>query len=434
MVRSRSQWTRTCFITLFLFISFAVPSHVQAAETLTIGIVTGLTGSTATWGSSVANMVQLISKEIDAAGGFKVKGRKVNVVFKTYDSESNPQVGSSVTERAISDGARIIMAGPQSSVDFAASEICERAGVIYINCYNTGDKLTQRGFKYYFRVNSAASMSIKDAVGYLLYQEKRTGHKLKNVAIFSQDDVTGRSKGAAYTAYITKSVPHWKIVSTVYFPTKTTNFIPWLKDFKDRNVDVLLGDQLPTNAILVTRQCREIDYNPVAIHGAQGGWYDPEYGKTLQWQAIGTTDTTDFSPFSKIPGLEKLNEKYKKLYGADIPQNAGLVAAGISVIKDAVTRAGSIDINAMRSALRQTDITRKEYKEGDWWYVDTYDCKFDETGQNVKASTVVNMWTSPTRFEVAFPAKYATTAIPSWPRLYWTELRNKYGSKFPLGN
>jgi branched-chain amino acid transport system substrate-binding protein len=410
-----------------------MPRWSQAADELVIGIVAGLTGSTATWGSTVVNMTQLISKEIDAAGGFKVKGKKVKVVFKYYDSESNPQVGSSVTERAISDGARVIMAGPQSSVDFASSEICERAGVVYINCYNTSDKLTERGFKYYFRLNASSKMTVQDSIAYLLYQEKKTGHKMKNVAIFSQDDVTGRSKGAQYAEFIPRMAPHWKIVGTVFFPPKTNNFTPWMKDFKEKKVEVLLGDQLPTNAILVTRQCREIDYNPVAIHGAQGGWYDPEYGKNLQWQAIGTTDTAYFSPFTKIPGVKKLNDKYKKLHGVDIPQNSANVATGISVIKEAVERAGSINADAIRDALRQANITRKEYKEGDWWYIKSDDVKFDQTGQNVKAASITNVWTTPTRFEPVFPPEYATTTAP-WPRLTWTELKKKYGGKFPLGN
>jgi branched-chain amino acid transport system substrate-binding protein len=184
--------------------------------------------------------------------------------------------------------------------------------------------------------------------------------------------------------------------------------------------------------MLVARQCREINYNPIAIHGVHGGHYDPEYGQNLQWQAIGTTDTCYFSPFAKIPGLKQLNEKYKKRYGTDIPQNSGNIACGLTLIKDAVERAGSIDIEAMRKAVVATDITRKEYKEREWWWIKAYGCVFNETGQNTRASNVTNVWTSPTSFEQVYPAEFATTIAP-WPKMTWQELEKKYASKYPIG-
>jgi len=433
MARLRKCLVITIFVTMFFIVLTGIPQRSQAADDeLVIAIVTGLTGSTATWGNQTLNMAKLIEEEINAAGGFKIKGRNVKVVFKYYDSESNPQVGSSVTERAIGDGAKFVMAGPQSSVGFTSSELCERAGILFIDFSNTTDKLSERNFKYFFRVNAPNGMAVKNSIDYLLYQEKKTGVKLKNVAIFSEDNVTGRSKGDMYAKFIPQMAPHWNIVSTVYFPANTKNFTIWLNDFKGKQVDALLGDQYPTTAILVARQSREIDYNPKAIHGVHGGWYDPEYGQNLQWMAIGTTDTCYFSPFSKISGLAALNEKYKKKYNGDIPQNAANIACGITVIKDAVERAGSIDIKTMREALLNTNLTRKEYKEGEWWFIKSYDVKFDQTGQNIKASNITSVWTSPTKMEPVYPEQFATTSAP-WPKLTWSELEKQYGKMYPLG-
>ncbi len=432
MARFRKCLVSTIVVTMLFIVLIGIPQRSQAAyDELIIAVVAGLTGSTATWGNQAVNMAKIIEAEINAAGGFKIKGRNVKVVFKYYDSESNPQVGSSVTERAISDGARIVMAGPQSSVAFTSSELCERAGILFIDNYNTTDKLTERNFKYYFRINAPNAMATQNSIAYLLSQERKTGVKLKNVAIFTEDNVTGRSKGDMYAKYIPQLAPHWKVVSSVYFPANTRNFTIWLNDFKARKVDALLGDQYPTSAILVARQSREVNYNPVAIHGVHGGWYDPEYGENLQWMSIGTTDTCYFSPFAKIPGLQALNEKYRMKHGVDIPQNSANMACGITVVKDAVERAGSIDLKLMREALVNTKLTRKEYKEGEWWFIKTYDVMFDKTGQNIKASNVTNVWTSPTRMEPVYPENFATTSAP-WPRLTWDQLEKQYGKKYPL--
>lgn len=418
------------FMVILLCLFFS--SYQAQAEELRIGIVTGLTGSVATWGRDTQRMVTFIEEEINAAGGFKVKGEKVKVVFKLYDSESNPEVGGSVTERALSDGCRVIIPGPQSAVGFTASERTERAKIICIDPHDTAEKLTERGFKYFFRVNASGETAVRDSIEYLMWQEKRTGVKLKNVVIFTVDNVTGRSKGDQFAAFLPKMAPHWKVLDYIKYNPKTNDFSIYLNDFKAKKVDILLGDQYPTDAILVTRQTRAIDYNPVAIHGVHGGWFDPDYGKNLQWQAIGATDTCYFSPYTKISGINVLNEKFLKRYGVDIPNISGNTACAITLIKDMVERAGSIEVEAMRQALVKTDLTRKEYKEGEWWWIETYGCKFDETGQNVKASVVTNMWTSPTRFEAVYPAEFATGVAP-WPRLAWSELEKKYAAQYPVG-
>lgn len=428
LIRLCCLWGIAIIVSLFVF---GLSSSTHAQE-LKIGFVMGLTGGTATWGNQAQNMAKLIEEEVNAAGGFKVKWGKVKVVFKYYDSESNAEVGSSVTARAISDGCSIIMAGPQSAVGFTASERTERAGILFVDPYNTTDKLSERGFKYYFRVNAPNNIAVQESIKYLLWQEKKTGTKLKNVVIFTVDNVTGRSKGNQYQEWIPKLAPHWNVAEYVKFPPKTNDFTIWLNSFKAKKVDALLGDQYPTDAILITRQSREINYNPIAIHGVHGGHYDPEYGKNLQWLAIGTTDTCYFSPFTKIPGVNALNDKYKKIYGSDIPQNAANVACAITLVKDVVDRAGSVDIEAMRKAFVNTNLTRKEYKEGEWWYIKTYDVKFDANGQNIKASNITNVWTTPTRMEPVYPEEFATTVAP-WPKLNWKELEEKYSSQFPLG-
>jgi branched-chain amino acid transport system substrate-binding protein len=416
---------------VFLACFLRMPSSSYAEE-FKIGLVIGLTGSTAAWGTQTQNMAKIIQEEINAAGGFRVKGEEVKVVFRYYDSESSPEVGGTVTERAISDGCRIVMAGPQSAVSFASSERCERAKILYVDFASVTDKLGERGFKYYFRVSSPSKVSIRESMKYLLWQEKKTGVKLENVAIFTIDNVSGRVREKEYAELIPKLAPRWNIVESIKYPPKTSDFTIWLNGFKAKKVDILLGDQYPTDAILVTRQTRGINYNPIAIHGDHCGWQDPEYGKNLQWQAIGTTNTCDFSSFAKIPGLKMLNEKYKRRYGTDIANTGGNIACALTLVKDVVERAGSIEVETMRKAMVDTDLTRIGYKEGEWWWIKTYGVKFDASGEDIRASNITTVWTAPDRVEPVYPEEFATTVAP-WPKMSWKELEAKYGSQFPLG-
>ncbi len=402
------------------------------AQELKIAVITGVTGSVAAWGKEVQTMAKLIEEEVTAAGGFTVGGKKIKVTFKYYDSESSPEIAAAVTERAIADGCKFILCGPQSAASFTSSEVGERARVLSVDPYNTTVKLTGRGLKYYFRLCTHDAMVIPKSLEYIAYQEKRTGVKIKNVVIFTIDNVLGRSKGDVYADLAPKMFPHWNVTEYIRYSTKTQDFTIFLNKFKANKIDLILGTQPPTDAILITRQARQIDWNPIALHSAHGGWYDPDYGKTLQWQAMGVTDTCYFSPFTKISGLSAFNEKYKKQYGYDIPQGGANFACAISLIKDCVQRAGSIDVEEIRKAMVNSDLTKMEYQEGEWWYIETYGVKFDETGQNIRASALTNMWTSPTRFEPVYPSEFATTVAP-WPRLVWKELEKQYASKYPVG-
>jgi branched-chain amino acid transport system substrate-binding protein len=434
MNRVNNTWRYSIGIfNIFILICFFGLYSQAQAEELKIGLVTGLTGSTATWGKDISTMANLIGEEINAAGGFKVKGGKIKVVIKSYDSESNAEVGGAVTERAISDGCRIIIPGAQSAVGFTSSERSERAKILCIDPYDTAEKLTERGFKYYFRVCASSVVTVRESNKYLLWQEKRTGVKMKNVAIFATDNVTGRSKGDQLAEQIPKMAPHWNIYKKVFYPPKTSDFTVFLNEFKQKNIDILLGDQYPTEAILVTRQCREIDYNPISIHGMGGGQMEFEYATNLKWMALGTTNTCYFSPFcDKIRGLSALNEKYKKRYGTDISQISSDAAVVLTLVKDIVERAGSIEVEAMRQALVNTDLTRLEYKEGESWWIQPYGAKFDEKGQNIKATNPTIVWVSPTRYEITYPEEFATTVAP-WPKLTWEEQEKKYASVYPIG-
>jgi branched-chain amino acid transport system substrate-binding protein len=408
------------------------PSAAQAQK-LIIGVLVGLTGSTAEFGNQAQSMTKLIDEEIQEAGGITIKGKKVEVLFKYYDTESTAEVSSIATQRAISDGVQILIAAPQSAATFSASERSERAGVPMIDPYCTTDRLTERGFKYYFRVGSPNDVAVQESMHYLLWQEKRTGVRMKNVAIFTVDNVTGTDKGNAYAKWIPKLAPHWNIEKHVAYPPATRDFTVYLSDLKSKGVEALLGLAYPNDSILITRQLREINYNVKAIHGVHGGHYNPEYGEVLQWQAIGTTNTCWFAPFSKgIPGLTELNEKYKKRYGVDIPQNAANVAVAISLAIEVAQRASSLDPEAFRKALVSTDLTKKGYKKGEWWWIETCGAKFDEKGQNIRMTSTTSVWSTPTRFEVVYPEEFAQTVTP-WPRLTWEELEKKYARQFPLG-
>ena len=89
--------------------SIALGAVAQQAPVLFYGIME-LSGTGATPGTNFDNGVKLAVKEINAAGG--ILGRKINYV--SIDTQTNPAVAKAVTQKAIDDGAYVVL-GPVHS-------------------------------------------------------------------------------------------------------------------------------------------------------------------------------------------------------------------------------------------------------------------------------------------------------------------------------
>ena len=77
----------------------------------------------------------------------------------------------------------------------------------------------------------------------------------------------------------------------------------------------------------------------------------------------------------------KINEMYKAKTGRDLDDTSARNMQAMLVLADAINRAGSTDPEKIREALAKTDLKPEQLMMG-------YNgVKFDETGQNILAST-----------------------------------------------
>lgn len=84
------------------------------------------------------------------------------------------------------------------------------------------------------------------------------------------------------------------------------------------------------------------------------------------------------------PGAKETNEKFKKLYGYNLTGESVDAYAAMYVLVDALERAASTDLKAIRDALAKTRLTR-----GPAMIVGYDAIEFDESGQNKHAALVM---------------------------------------------
>ena len=93
--------------TLLGGLALAAAGVVSAQQTVPIFGLVELSGTGATSGSNFDNGIKLAVKEINAAGG--ILGRKIN--YQSMDTQSNPGVAKALAQKAIDQGAYVVM-GP----------------------------------------------------------------------------------------------------------------------------------------------------------------------------------------------------------------------------------------------------------------------------------------------------------------------------------
>ena len=98
-----------CFIARIaaVLVSLAAAQPLLAQEPIKIVGLVELSGTGATSGTNFDNGVKLAVKEINAAGG--ILGRKIE--YTSSDTQSQPQIAKALAQKAIDDGAYVVM-GP----------------------------------------------------------------------------------------------------------------------------------------------------------------------------------------------------------------------------------------------------------------------------------------------------------------------------------
>ncbi len=121
--------------------------HANAAEPLKIGLMAPLTGSWASEGAEMKQVLDLLAEEVNGKGG--VIGRQVEIV--TEDDGGDPRTAALAAQRLTTRGVRAVIGTYGSAVTEATQNIYDENKIIQIADGSTAIRLTEKGLKYFFR-------------------------------------------------------------------------------------------------------------------------------------------------------------------------------------------------------------------------------------------------------------------------------------------
>jgi len=133
---------------VFLLLSICfVAGTAFAAEPVKIGLMGPITGSWASEGQEMKQVVDLLVEEVNAGGG--VNGRKVEVI--TEDDGGDPRTAALAAQRLATMGVIAVIGTYGSAVTEATQNIYDEAKIVQISNGSTAIRLTEKGLKQFFR-------------------------------------------------------------------------------------------------------------------------------------------------------------------------------------------------------------------------------------------------------------------------------------------
>lgn len=227
----------------------------QAADTVKIGLMAPLTGSWASEGQGMKKIVELLAEQQNAKGG--ALGKQIEVV--TEDDGGDPRTASLAAQRLTTKGVAAVVGTYGSSVTEASQTIYDEAKIPQIANGSTAIRLTEKGFKHFFRTaprDDEQGRMAAQTIGKLGF---------KKVAILH--DSTSYAKGLADEANALLKKKGTDVVFFDALTPKENDYTAILTKLKGANPDVVLFTGYYPEAGLLLKQKKGMNWNVPLIGG-----------------------------------------------------------------------------------------------------------------------------------------------------------------------
>jgi branched-chain amino acid transport system substrate-binding protein len=374
----------------------ANPPATPADETpIGLGVVTSLSGSLAMFGQAHLQGYDLALQEINDAGG--VLGRPVRLLFE--DDASDPAMAATAVEKlAAIDQVPLILGSYSSSATLLAAGMAERHQVPLIIPTAAADEITRQGYRWIFRINAPSAVYIETLLDFL--DEVAPPSRL---AIVFEN--TGFGTSVAEAAERQARARAINVVAYHAYRTGAGDFRPLLAEVKASRPDVVIFVSYLEDAVALMVQSRELGFNPGIFAAAGAGFGLPDFPLLAGAAAEFTVSVTQWTPDVGWPGAAAFAGRFQAKYGRLPQYHSAQAYAALLLAADALSRAGSLEQEAIRQSLQRTDLLTIFGP-----------IRFDAQGQNDHPMLVTQMIHG--RFVTVYPPEVAVQRavypVPAW--------------------
>lgn len=423
------------FIISLSFLMVAPEPLLSAEKEIKIGVLFPLSGAVAVTGRDLRQGAELAADLINNRypaidisiakweGIPKLGNAKIKLIFADHRGE--PDRGADLAKRLIDDEKVVgLMGAYHSSVTKTVSAVAERYGVPMINDSSTSPALTERGFKWFWRVTPHDDYFNKDLFELLkgLTEGKVKGVKaipkseLQNLAYACENTEWGSSVAKSLEGFAKEY--RFNIVKGILYDSKAPELTAEAQLLVASRTDAMLFASYISDAILMIRTLKGMKASPRFLWGQNAGFEIVDFPKTLGTDVNGVLTRTVF--IAKLAAVKKaagqINKLYKDKHGDDLTGASGRSFVGVQTWAHVLNQAGSTNPKAIQKAANELNIPAHELVMP-WGGI-----KFDSKGQNIVGRGLIGQYQKTKEgkidLEIVYPFELASAnfiyPFPGW--------------------
>ncbi len=335
-------------------------------DTVRLGVIGPLTGDYSMYGVSVKDGAQLAVDELNAAGG--ILGKTVELI--AYDSKGDPTEGVNAYNRLRDeDEIHALIGGTFSGVTLAIKELAVEDNMPVLTPTATHPDVTLDADNVF---RACYTDSYQGSVAAVFVDE--TLEKENVAVLYNRDDAY--SEGLAL-AFIAEFETRGNVVETLTFGAGDDDYSSLLTVIQASSAEAVFlpGYVAEVGAILTQAKAKGMDIPFIGGDGwdsieedyadvAEGSYFGNHYAKTDEAQIV-----QDFVA------------NYTEQFGSAPTALAALAYDAVYAMANAMEDAGSLDADAIITALQGLDMTEAV----------TGSIKFDENGDPIKSITMIQI-------------------------------------------
>jgi branched-chain amino acid transport system substrate-binding protein len=332
--------------TIVLALILVLLSGCHAAGPLKVGVVLPLTGDRARVGELQRNSFILAMDEINQKGG--IGGQTVSVIIE--DDNDQPDLARSAAEKLIlEDGVLVLTGSSRSESGWEIAAVAEKKKVPFLITSSSADGLTERGWKYVFRICPPVSEYFKALLSFL-------DQVVKPLTLAVVHDNT--SFGKHTTDQLAKAFKDGgrEVVAREDYEIGATDFKPLLIRVRDARPDVVFMTASAVDAASLMRQSRELNLTPKVFVGAAQGFTFLQFMVYAGGASESVFSVDLWGPRLPYAGAQKYFDNYVFRYLSSTNYYGAQAYACMEVIADAFKRAKSLTPDGVRHAMVETDM------------------------------------------------------------------------------
>ena len=336
-------------------------------------------------------------------GGYKI-------VLVKADTQGKPDVAKSEAERLYNqEGVYAIIGSYNSSSTKPASAVAERMKKIFMCGCSSSAALTERNFKYFFRLAPTDKTESAEFTEYFQELNKHQKAGIKTVGFIYENTEFG--KHAADEGKAAAKAAGFQIVADVAFTPGATNLNSEVQTLKAANPDAVYGACLGGDYTLWVRTMKQMNWLPKAAINYCTGYQDPIIAKQLGPDGDLFMGGTGYSPeigakyMKAVAAVEKF---YTKKTTVPFDSDSIQEAVALFILAQAIDKAKTLDVEKVAETLRTTTWESPLSLGGK--------VAFGAGGQNMKATSVITQLHG-LKYVPVFPKDYAEgqATVPMTP-------------------